>query len=132
MYEKYFNSDLRKKYLLLNGLDLFSFKIPKSGKIEQVDNYSIFRGRAILELAMKYIQKTKIRDLSGYLKEEFIKKAEEELKVKYPLISFLYENIERSGDYAFSDYKTSEMSGKEFIKNELIKMIDLELSKIKK
>tara|TARA_Y100000389_G_C17464356_1_gene524266 strand:- start:8 stop:2497 length:2490 start_codon:yes stop_codon:yes gene_type:complete len=132
LYEKYFNSDLRKKYLLLNGLDLFSFKIPKSGKIEQVDNYSIFRGRAILELAMKYIQKTKIRDLSGYLKEEFIKKAEEELKVKYPLISFLYENIERSGDYAFSDYKTSEMSGKEFIKNELIKMIDLELSKIKK
>ena len=132
-YEKYFNNDMYKKYLLLNGLDIFKFKVPVLGQFEETtDFFSIFKGRAILELAKQYVDKTNLEDLSGYLKMEIIEKAEQELKVKYPIISFMFNEVQGGYEWTFRDYNKEGETGLEFMKGEVIKMIDLELSKIKK
>lgn len=132
-YNKYFNNDIYKKYLLLNGLDIFKFKTPVSGQFGETTNFSsIFKGRAILELAKQYVDKTNLEDLSGYLKMEIIEKAEQELKVKYPIISFMFNEVQSGYEWTFRDYNKEGETGVEFMKGEVIKMIDLELSKIKK
>ena len=134
-YEKYFKNNMYKKYLLLNGLDVFKFKVPVLGQFEETTDFSsIFKGRAILELAKQYMDKTNLEDLSGYLKMEIIEKAEQELKVKYPIISFMFNEVQSNYEWTFRDYnKVGETgSGLEFMRGELMKMIDLELSKIKK
>lgn len=132
-YNRYFKNDLYKKYLLLNGLDISKFKTPRKDQFTMTDSsHSIFRGRAILELAKKYIKKTKLQDLSGYLKEEIIEQAEKELKVKYPIISYVFNEVNAGYEWGFRDYNKEGETGLEFMKGEVIKMIDLELSKIKK
>ena len=132
-YNRYFKNDLYKKYLLLNGLDISKFKTPRKDQFTMSDSsHSIFGGRAILELAKKYIKKTKLKDLSGYLKEEIIEQAEKELKVKYPIISYVFNEVNGGYEWGFRDYNKEGQSGLEFMRGELMKMIDLELSKIKK
>lgn len=137
-YDIYFKNEMNKKMLLVGGLDITKLKTPMKEIEVKSEANRLFRGSALAELSIQLSNKVKGRDFSGYLTQEKIDDVLDSMIKTHPLLHFLHSELENASRWKCNEYDVVDEEG-EVIKEgtvlmqeQLMKLIDKELKKLKK
>lgn len=134
--DKYCKNKFYKDMIMLGGLDISKQKTPVK-EVETVnDRSSLYAGVCLNELSKKFAKTIKGRDYTNYLTMDKIDTAIEKVKTNNPIIHYLYEQVDTTSNWSFSEYdkydKTGDIitqKGLEMMRGKVHDMIKVELDK---
>lgn len=128
-YKKYYLKELERLTLLLGGLNVCDFETPEENEIKTIKSNLLFEGEALNELAKKFSKQIKQKDYSNYMTIDKVQKALDNVKVNYPFIFYIYNEVEGGYEWRFNQYDTNSKLGIKIFEEELVEMIKLKLKK---
>ena len=134
--DKYCKSQFYKDMIMLGGLDISKQKTPVK-KVETVnDRSSLYASTCLNELSKKFAKTIKGRDYTNYLTMEKIDASIEKVKTSHPLIHYLYEQVDTTSNWSFSEYDKYDKTGNEvtekgleMMRRKVHNMVKVELDK---
>ena len=134
--DKYCKNNFYKDMIMLGGLDISKQKTPVK-EVETVNDRSgLYAGVCLNELSKKFAKTIKGRDYTKYLTMDKIDASLEKVKTSHPLLHYLYEQVDTTSNWSFSDYDKHDKTGEntthkgiDVIRDEVHNMIKLELDK---
>lgn len=134
--DKYCKNNFYKDMIMLGGLDISKQKTPVK-EVETVnDRSSLYAGVCLNELSKKFAKTIKGRDYTNYLTMDKIDASLEKVKTSHPLIHYLYEQVDTTSNWSFSEYDKYDKTGDnvthkgiDILRDEVHNMIRVELDK---
>lgn len=135
-HDKYCKSQFYKDVIMLGGLDISKQKTPVNEVTTMKDRSNLYAGACLNELSKKFSKTIKGRDYTNYLTMDKIDSAIEKVKTNHPLIHYLYEQVDTTSNWSFSEYdkydKTGDnviQKGLEMMRGKVHNMVKVELDK---
>jgi hypothetical protein len=128
-YQEVFKDRLGKKYFSLSGIDLDKLKIYDKEISSKVTYFPNQLKKDYILLANNLSKRNNKFD--KYLNQSHVEMMEEKIKLKYPIIHYIYEKIgtQTYNSYDTKNYDVSGKEGLDLLKDDLLKLINETLNK---
>lgn len=131
-FQKYINNDLAVKVFSLIGFNIKSMKIYKEKEevlsfentIQNKKFNSIFRKHSeSFNKIINFVSDFKKPNFDKYITQDIIDSKLKELKVKKPIIHYMFVKISEMYSYNFDEYSTDNKTGTNVMKDDLLKIL---------